>query len=195
MATQWFYQVMGAELGPISSAELKRKAQQGQIQFDTPVRAAPDGKWQAAERIKGLIDPPPAAAPPPAPTKPGSTKPAPAKPATDTAAHAAADTATLSVPLASATKPAAGPDRIYHFAGDSSTEIPVTDEPASGEYDFFQMVGFELALGTRLHQALLERCRAQHVTITEVTRRAIAEHLGRKDLLEQPANPEPEGLG
>jgi hypothetical protein len=188
MAKEWFYQVMGAELGPISSAELKRKAQLGQIQFDTPVRAAPEGKWQAAERIKGLIDPPPVVATPAAPPV---HKPV----AAPTTTHAAADTATLSVPLASATKPAAGPDRTYHFAGDSSTEIPVTDEPASGEYDFFQMVGFELALGTRLHQALLERCRTQHVTITEVTRQAIAEHLGRKDLLEQPANPEPEGLG
>uniref|UniRef100_A0A7C2P3Y8 DUF4339 domain-containing protein n=1 Tax=Schlesneria paludicola TaxID=360056 RepID=A0A7C2P3Y8_9PLAN len=185
MASQWFYQVMGAELGPISSAELKRKAQQGQIQFDTPVRAAPDGKWQPAERIKGLIDPPPAAPPPPAKPKPA---------AAPTVTQATSDTATIKLPP-TAPKPATT-ERTYHFAGDSSTEIAaVTDEPASGEYDFFQMVGFELALGTPLHQALLGYCRAKHLTITEVTRTAIAEHIGRKDLLERPANPEPVGLG
>jgi hypothetical protein len=173
MAKEWFYQVMGAELGPVSSAELKRRAQLGQIQLDTPIRAAPDGKWMPAERVKGLLDPPPVV------THPDPAKPVVPKPAV---AAAAADTATI--PLASKSNPTA--DRIYHFTGDTAVEITPPEEPASGEYDFFQMVGFELALGRPLHQALLDRCRTQHVTITELTRRAIAEHLGRKDLLEQP---------
>lgn len=178
MAKEWFYQVMGAELGPVSSAELKRRASLGQIQFDTPVRGAPDGKWMPAERVKGLLDAPPAAAPIPTAPKPAAIKPVAATPP---------DTATT-IPVAG------GNDRTYHFTGDTAVEVTPPDEPASGEYDFFQMVGFELALGAPLHRALLDRCRTQQVTITEVTRRAVAEYLGRKDLLEQPAPP-PESAG
>jgi len=110
----------------------------------------------------------------------------------------ATETATIGIPLSGAAPPrSAANDRTYHFAGESSAEIAIPEAPGSGEFDFFQMVGFEMALGTPLHQVLLERCRTQHLTITEVTRRAIAEHLGRKDLLEQPAAPatEPVGLG
>ena len=161
MAKEWFYQLMGAELGPVSSAELKRKADQGQIEPETLVRAGPDGKWLEAARVKGLIDLPPA---PPQP------------------AHA-------EVP-AHASVHAHEEDRTYHFTGDSGVDVASQEEPASGEYDFFQMVGFELALGTPLHRALVERCRTQHVTMTEVTRRALAEHLGREDLLEEPEPPQ-----
>jgi len=191
MAKEWFYQLMGVDFGPISSAELKREVQQGRIQPDTLVRGAPDGKWQAADRIKGLIEPPPVVEPPP---KPAPPKPAPAP---VVAPPAATEAATIGIPLAGAAPRSAANDRTYHFAGESSAEIAIPEAPGSGEFDFFQMVGFEMALGSPLYQVLLERCRTQNLTITEVTRQAIAEHLGRKDLLEQPATPatEPAGLG
>ena len=67
MSMQWYFQVMGAEFGPLTSAELKEKVQIGQIQPDTLVRSGQDGKWIPADRWKGLLpakedtpEPPPA---------------------------------------------------------------------------------------------------------------------------------------
>ncbi len=170
MAKEWYFQVMGSEIGPVSSAELKHRVQRGQIQADTLIRAAPDGKWQSADRIKGLLEPP---ATPPPPTAPPVT----AVPVKTPAAVPHADT-----------KPVI--ERTYHVAGDTSVEMATTDEPVSGEYDFFQFVGFEQALGLRLHKALVDHCRKQHLTLTEATRRAIAGFLNRKDLLEETPAPE-----
>lgn len=161
MAKEWYFQVMGAEIGPVSSAELKQRVQRGQIQPDTLIRAAPDGKWQSADRIKGLIDPPAT------PVAPLVKTPAPER--TDT------------IPLAGADR---SEDRTYHFAGDTAVDITPPAEPPSGEYDFFQFVGFEQALGVKLHRALLAHCQAKHWTLTEATRHAIATFLNRKDLLE-----------
>lgn len=176
MAKAWFYQLMGDEVGPVSAGELKRRAQQGDIQPDTLVRSAPDGKWTPAERVKGLLELPPVE------IEPEPVKPAPTKAASVPPTAAKTDPATI--PLA---KP--GQDRVYHFTGDAAVEV-AAEAPESGEYDFFQMVGFELALGRPLHQALVDRCRTQQVTMTEVTRRALAEFLGRKDLLEPTATGE-----
>jgi len=55
MASQWVYQVMGDEVGPISSAELRDLAQRGAISVDTLVRKAPDDAWISAERVQGLF--------------------------------------------------------------------------------------------------------------------------------------------
>ncbi len=167
MAKEWYFQVMGSELGPVSSAELKQRVLRGQIQADTLVRAAPDGKWQSADRVKGLIDPP---------------APAVVAPKTAAVTTPATVETTIGIPLAQAT-PAT--ERTYHVAGDTAVEITPPDEPVSGEYDFFQFVGFEQALGVRLHQALVIHCRKQHLTLTQATRRALAQFLGRKDLLEE----------
>ena len=59
MASQWFYRVMGKQVGPISGAELRTLAQRGAISADTPVRKAPDGAWAPADRVKGLFAAPP----------------------------------------------------------------------------------------------------------------------------------------
>lgn len=173
MAKEWFFQVMGSEIGPVSSADLKQRVLRGQIQPDTLVRAAPDGKWQSADRIKGLIDPP-ASAPVAAPAAPKANAPG------SNFQIAMTDT-TDSIPLMG-TAPV---ERTYHMKGDTSVDITPPDEPASGEYDFFQFVGFEQALGLKLHRALIDHCHKQHLTLTEVTRRAIAVFLNRKDLLEE----------
>ncbi len=172
MAKEWYFQVMGSELGPVSSVELKQRAQRGQIQADTLVRAAPDGKWQSADRIKGLIDPP-AVAPVPVVNVPNPS-------ATAINDRIALTETTDDIPLAKA--PVV--ERTYHVKGDTSVEVTPPDEPASGEYDFFQFVGFEQALGIRLHQALVEHCHKQHLTLTEATRSALAHFINRKDLLE-----------
>jgi hypothetical protein len=55
MASEWFYQVMGEQVGPISSAELRKLAQQGTVSRDTLVKNAPDGIWVPAVRVNGLF--------------------------------------------------------------------------------------------------------------------------------------------
>ncbi len=55
MASQWFYQVMGEPVGPISGAELETLAHRGAIQPDTPVRKSPMTEWVPAERVRGLF--------------------------------------------------------------------------------------------------------------------------------------------
>ena len=168
MSKSWYYEVMGSELGPISSSELIEKAKRGQIQPDTRVRSGPEGKWQFAERVKGLFPPPPvpvvvAAPPPPAPRS---------------------DT----IPLASQRGPATEDETTYHFTGDSSQspaglKVPVV-EPETLEYEFFQFIGFSQAITPKLHDVLLAYSRTHHLSVTQITRRALAEFLGRKDLAE-----------
>ena len=51
MAKQWFYEIMGEELGPISSAELRRKAESGEVTPDTSIRMGAQGAWQIAAEV------------------------------------------------------------------------------------------------------------------------------------------------
>ena len=55
MASQWFYKVMGEQLGPISGADLQSLAQHRVVLPDTPVAKNPDGPWVPAERVRGLL--------------------------------------------------------------------------------------------------------------------------------------------
>jgi hypothetical protein len=64
MASECFYQVMGEQVGPVSSAELRRLAQYGTVEHDTPVRVAPNGDWVLAESLRGLFAVPNATPPP-----------------------------------------------------------------------------------------------------------------------------------
>ena len=82
MASQWFYQVKGNEVGPFSSAELRNLAQRGVISTETLIKNTPEAAWIPAARVQGLFpasneSPPPIpiAVPPPAvqeiePTRP-----------------------------------------------------------------------------------------------------------------------------
>ena len=54
MASEWFYQVMGQQVGPVSALELRNLAQQGIISRNTPVRKGPDGAWFSAEACAGI---------------------------------------------------------------------------------------------------------------------------------------------
>ena len=55
MASQWFYQATGRQVGPISSTELRNLAQRGVISTNTLVKNAPDANWVPAERVRGLF--------------------------------------------------------------------------------------------------------------------------------------------
>ena len=175
MSKAWYYEVMGSELGPISSSDMIDKAQRGQIQPDTRVRSGLDGKWQFAERVKGLLPPPP---PPVAiPVKPVVAEVTPSSaPRSQT------------MPLSESPRPASDDDKTYHFTGDSSQNpaslFPKAAAPETEEYDFFQFIGFSQAITPKLHDVLLAYAKSHKLTLTQVTRRALAEFLGRKDLAE-----------
>ena len=55
MASQWFYQVPGEQVGPISSAKLRKLGPTRQVCAETLVKNAPDGTWVPAERVQGLF--------------------------------------------------------------------------------------------------------------------------------------------
>jgi hypothetical protein len=178
MSKQWYYEVMGSPVGPITSAELKMCVQTRRILPETRIRLGDDGKWQTADRIKGLFDAP-------APPKPQVAAKAPAeekvliapvvKPKsaaeTGTAELATLQTAEMKISIASVTP-----------AITAAPAQAATEDDSDVEYDFFKFVGFEIAIGHALNDALKEYCRVNHVTMTQTTRRALAEFLGRKEL-------------
>ena len=58
MAESWHYKLMGEEIGPISSQQLKELAQNGTIDFDTPLRKSSSDSWNRASKVRGLFDGP-----------------------------------------------------------------------------------------------------------------------------------------
>ena len=91
MAAEWYCNIAGREVGPLSPHQLKAMAERGQILPDDGVRRGADGPWIPAKEIGGLIPlpvaPPPVAGPPipeiavggngPIPAPPPTTVPAP----------------------------------------------------------------------------------------------------------------------
>jgi len=56
--SEWYYRVMGQELGPVSDTQLKALARDGTIQPDTFVRKRQDDSWTNAYHVKGLFTTP-----------------------------------------------------------------------------------------------------------------------------------------
>jgi RNA polymerase subunit RPABC4/transcription elongation factor Spt4 len=56
MMTEWYYQVTGETLGPLSREQLEQKARDGEIEQVTLVREGAEGAWTAASDIPGLFD-------------------------------------------------------------------------------------------------------------------------------------------
>jgi hypothetical protein len=50
----WYYQCMGETIGPVSSDELRRHAEDGRLLPESLVRSASDERWQVAEGISDL---------------------------------------------------------------------------------------------------------------------------------------------
>ena len=177
MSQVWYFQVMGAEVGPLSGPELADKVKRGQVQADTLIRKGTDGKWMPADRIKGLLPPPPEVAPPVAAVK-------------TTAAAASSESKKSDV---TASQTAANPladedDETYHFTGDKAAAATPHAEPT--EFDFFQFVGFRHAITHPLHEVLEAYAHQHRLTFTQITRRALAQVLGRPELGED-KKPEP----
>jgi hypothetical protein len=52
--SQWYYQLSGNVMGPISLEELQQKVDDGEITEDTPTRDGPDASWRPASQVGGL---------------------------------------------------------------------------------------------------------------------------------------------
>lgn len=179
MSKQWYYQAMGSEIGPLASAALKQEVRLGHIQPDTLVRLGLEGEWQAADRIKGLLDPPMSPAPtlpaielrpqskptksPPTPVP--TVSPASLRPPDGTPSATAGQLLRQSVVQQPATRPAGTPN-----------------DGQSHGFDFLQFVGFENSIGTPLYELLCAYCHTHRLTLSQATQTALAEFLGRKDL-------------
>ncbi|MFN0195957.1 MAG: DUF4339 domain-containing protein [Planctomycetaceae bacterium] len=176
MSKEWFYQLMGTEFGPIASIELRKKAQRGEIAPDTPVRMASSDRWIDASAVKGLFDPP---EPPP------SVKVSPLL-----SAHETIRSAPTSKSSADA-KPM--PDNFEKvFSVPTTTDEDLEHHDANDEYEFFRFVGFRQAISEKLF-AEVETYRLKHsMTMTQMTRRALAELIGKPELAVDRPNEPPE---
>ena len=183
----WFYQMMGAEIGPLSSAELMEKVQIGQVQADTLVRQGTDGKWIPADRWKGLLPKPAEEELPPAP--PPTVKPSGS---TSVAEPESNESVTAASGVVTTSKSPSAKDNVdddaYHMQGD---ETGPYHAPHKDGFEFFEFVGFRQAITPPLYEVLCEHSRQQRLTITQITRRALADFLDKPEL-GQDKPPEPE---
>jgi hypothetical protein len=53
---EWYYQVAGEVMGPVSLEQLKERADDGQIDEETLVREGADAEWVAASEVDGLLE-------------------------------------------------------------------------------------------------------------------------------------------
>jgi hypothetical protein len=61
---------------------------------------------------------------------------------------------------------------------------PLSPADVVENFEFFQFVGFRQAITPALYDVLAAHVQKHGLSITQVTRRALAEFLGRKDLAE-----------
>ena len=54
MTSEWYYQIMGETIGPVTGAEMKGLLEEGSIALDALVRRG-EGNWVFADRVTGLF--------------------------------------------------------------------------------------------------------------------------------------------
>ena len=156
MVHEWYFQVMGQDLGPLTAAELKQKAASGQVQQDTLVRRGRDGKWTYAGTVKGLFP-----EPPPAPTPPAKPAIVESLPASHVTKHLSKiSTAPVFVPL-------------------NKDDEAESDPPST---EFYNFVGFREAVSPILHDAVKQFATNRGLTISQLNRRALAAFIERPEL-------------
>lgn len=168
---EWYFQVMGQELGPLSAAELKAKVEAGQIQPDTMIRRGVDGKWLFAERVKGLLPerrPDPVLIPLPTKAKSSATLPV----------YDGSPTQTSTTHNPPAQQPRSSP--VIMIPLNSDDEEDDSTKPPSVE--FYDFVGFREAISPVLHHAARQYLGAHSLTMTQLNRRALAAFVGRPEL-------------
>lgn len=55
MPAEWYFKELGQVLGPVTAAELRRLAVEGDIGRDSWIRKGAAGQWVLADRVKGLL--------------------------------------------------------------------------------------------------------------------------------------------
>lgn len=55
MSVEWHYQFMGEIIGPLTAAELRKRALNGEITHDTLITRSGTKDWITADRVKGLL--------------------------------------------------------------------------------------------------------------------------------------------
>ena len=181
MTREWYFQVMGQELGPLSGGELKAKVANGQVQPDTLIRKGLDGKWLFAAKVKGLFAVPEELPPlPPAPAPPVKPK----------------SSATMSVVgvAAGRDKPGSSAEMKTHQGASAPpahtrTMLLVQDDDNDGEapskppsVEFYDFVGFREAISPVLYDAVKRFVTDRGITMSQVNRRALAEFIERPEL-------------
>ncbi len=165
----WYFQVMGQELGPFTAQELKAKVETGQIQRDTLVRRGVEGKWLFAERVKGLL-PEPEHQPPAIPLrmKPKSSQILPV--VDETVGHPPCQ-------ATPPTQPRSSPTIIISLNEEDPDEG--TKPPSVEFYDF---VGFREAISPVLNRAVRKYLSEHSLTMTQLNRKALAAFIDRPEL-------------
>ena len=181
MAKPWYFQMMGAEIGPLTPAELMDRVKLGQVQPDSLVRSGKDGKWIPADRWKGLL-----------PSKEDETESAPA-PTNESSEPASAKTKPATAEGTATIRLDDEDDPLYHMKGEAAPTGPVAFSHPD-EYDFFQFVGFRHAISHSLYDAMVIYSHQHQMTVTQITRQAIAKFIGKPELGQDkpPAAPEAE---
>lgn len=180
MAKPWYFQMMGAEIGPLTSAELMDRVKLGQLQPDTLVRSGKDGKWVPADRWKGLLNP------------------KETKPEASAAASHQDDSSDDDDDESQATSKLAGNNAVddpddpqYHMKGEAAAAGGPVPFSRPDEYDFFQFVGFRQAISPPLYDAVVSYSHQHQLTLTQITRRAIAQFIGKPELGDDKPPPAP----
>ncbi len=64
MAKDFYFNLMGEVIGPVTGVELRQKALDGDVTPDTFLRIGAEGEWVSASRLKSLFDAPERPSPP-----------------------------------------------------------------------------------------------------------------------------------
>ena len=173
MTREWYFQVMGQELGPLSGGELKAKVTSGQIQPDTLIRKGVDGKWLFAAKVKGLFAVPEEALPAPPPV---------ATPKSSHTMPVVGNTTSRDKPGSSVEiKTQSG----GHAAGKAMLLTQDEDEESTTRppaVEFYDFVGFREAISPVLYDAVKRFVTDRGITMSQVNRRALAEFIERPEL-------------
>ena len=76
MADQWYYSQVGNRIGPVSSRELRDRADEGKIQHSDTIWKEGTDQGMLANRVKNLFPPPPAGPPAASAVAPDTVVPA-----------------------------------------------------------------------------------------------------------------------
>lgn len=193
MAREWYFQVMGQELGPLSVAELKTKVGSGQIQRDTLVRKTLDGKWVFAEKVKGLFSVPEIELPPNVTAHSTSRKTPASAAAMPIVGFVQPHGSDQGTPVGGERNGSSTAKASFQESGVPTKFVPISTmalddddsdaglaKPPSAEFYYF--VGFREAISPALFDAVEQFVQSAGITMTQMNRRAIAEFIHRPEL-------------